>query len=100
MKDGVVIGGPAHGATRDPERFGPVLIVPRPMRLREYGRYRDPSETEPTELRVEYKLHVFHATNGDERLRWRVWMPADVLPHKAFEFLIQTALSAPKPSEE
>lgn len=96
--DGVVIGGPGHGQTRDPEKTGPVLLFPKFMRAtaRYVSADLDPMATEPIAERVQYRLHVFHSTDGTERFRYRVWLPDDVKSHQAFEFLISTALKAPK----
>ena len=98
--DGVVIGGPAHGQTFDPVTAGPVLVVPVPRKLSQRAiMSADVSSfEEATYSTLEYKLHEFHATDGTERKRWRVWMPSDVKPHMAFEYMISMALKAPKDS--
>ncbi len=94
--DGIVIGGPAHGQTRDPAKCGPVLVVPKLMRApARFVDSDDPRLTSPIDDRVEYKLHEFHATDGTDRRRWRVWMPIEVKPHMAFEYMITMALKAP-----
>lgn len=84
--NGLVIGGPGHGQTHDPERIGPVLIVPKPQRLPvrfdavdvDYVRYE----------RVEYRLHQFSSTDGSTRFCHRVWLPSDVKTHEAFGYVL------------
>lgn len=93
--DGIVIGGPAHGQTRDPANVGLVLVVPKPTRVPQYVSDVVPEFSAIAEDRVEYRLHEFYATDGTERRRWRVWMPAEVKPLMAFEYMIQMALRAP-----
>lgn len=95
--DGIVLGGPGHGQTHDPHWIGPLLRIPTPTKITAVYR---PLTTpyEPADGYVEYKLHQFHSDDGRERRRFRVWMPTDVRPHQAFEYMIRLALQANAPS--
>lgn len=90
---GLVIGGPAHGQTYDPERIGHVLIVPKPPRLP--VRWVDAVNVADVAYEnVEYRLHQFSSTDGVTKLRHRVWLPADVKAHEAFGYVLSVAAGA------
>lgn len=97
--DGIVIGGCGHGQRHDPDRVGPVLFIPKPMKLPpsvSYSEYHATAKTSGVAFqRQEYKQHMFSSRNDSGGVdRWRVWIPAEIKPSEAMGFLISTAAKA------
>ena len=92
---GYVIGGPAHGQQFDPDKTGRVLRVPRqePTQVIYVDEPIDSAKYHTS--RVEYKLHDFYSTDGTDRIKCSVWLPANVEKHEAVVYLITIALRAP-----
>jgi len=94
--DGTVIGGWGHGRMFDPDKVGPQLVVPTPVKLATMITADGLELSATTALQLEhYKLHHFSYLDDDGTTqRIRLWMPLEITPNMAMPFLVGMAASA------